>query len=148
MQAGLPVAVPDIGAFAERVAGRPWSWVHPWNLTGAQWVKHFTHLREAHFATAQAPTLPAPPPTHVATQASWSYRQSYLEGASLARPSPPVQLEHATLARYRPRHTATSASRSDLLSALMHLRSLPVLRGIAQAIPAHWQRRVKNWLKA
>lgn len=65
-------------------------------------------------------------------------------GRKPGTPLAPLHLEHATLAGYRPRPTATSASRFELLSVLVHLRSLPVLRGIASAIPAHWQRRVKK----
>jgi hypothetical protein len=33
------------------------------------------------------------------------------------------------------------------LTMLAHLRSLPILRSVARRIPAHWQRRVKNWLQ-
>ena len=50
-----------------------------------------------------------------------------------------------TLARYR---AQPSATRSGALGALVYLRSLPLLRGVARAVPAHWQRRVKNWLQA
>ncbi|WP_200848801.1 hypothetical protein, partial [Raoultella sp. 18093] len=49
--AGLPVAVPDIGAFRERIAGRPWSWVLPWDATAAGWLAWFDQVRTAHFAT-------------------------------------------------------------------------------------------------
>jgi len=34
---GLPVVVPDIGAFSERVENRPLSVVQPWDYTTAQW---------------------------------------------------------------------------------------------------------------
>lgn len=37
LQHGLPVVVPDIGAFAERVQGRPNSVVVSWNYTTTQW---------------------------------------------------------------------------------------------------------------
>jgi len=33
MMAGLPIVAPDLGAFSERVAGRPWTWCIPWNMT-------------------------------------------------------------------------------------------------------------------
>ncbi len=31
LEAGLPVVVPRLGAFPERVSGRPWSWIVDWN---------------------------------------------------------------------------------------------------------------------
>ena len=43
---------------------------------------------------------------------------------------------------------AALGAKSGLLSAVVYLRSLPVLRSVAQRIPGHWQRRVKNWLRA
>ena len=33
LEAGLPVLVPRLGAFPERVNGRPWSWIVDWNLS-------------------------------------------------------------------------------------------------------------------
>lgn len=58
--AGLPVAAPDLGAFPARLAGRPWTWVHAWDLEPVEWLHWFEHLREAHFLTGMAPELPAP----------------------------------------------------------------------------------------
>ena len=41
-----------------------------------------------------------------------------------------------------------TGTRSLLLSGVVRLRSHPLLRGLAQRIPQHWQMRVKNWLRA
>jgi GT2 family glycosyltransferase/glycosyltransferase involved in cell wall biosynthesis len=38
MVARLPILVPDIGAFSERIAGRPWSWMSPWDASPAELV--------------------------------------------------------------------------------------------------------------
>lgn len=148
LQAGLPVAVPDLGAFAERVAGRPWSWVCSWDQTGAQWVDYFTHLRNEHFAPGVPPALPTTAAA-IQPQAPWHYRNDYLASVR-ATPSAamPLKLDHAALARYQPQPAASTAARSGALNALIYLRSLPVLRGVARAIPSHWQRRVKSWLKS
>ena len=43
---------------------------------------------------------------------------------------------------------ATGGAKSLLLSGVVRLRSHPLLRGVAQRIPQHWQTRVKNWLRA
>lgn len=143
LQAGLPVAVPNIGAFAERVAGRPWSWVCPWDQDEKQWVRFFTALREEHFSPGLPPALtvaPYPPDSH----APWTYQHDYLQGVSVAAVSQPP-LAAASLAQYvAPKGTS---ARSEALNALAYLRSLPLLRTVARRIPAHWQRRVKNWLQ-
>lgn len=147
--AGLPVAVPDIGAFRERIAGRPWSWVLPWDATAAGWLAWFDQVRTAHFATGAAPALaesqPAALPGDVPS-APFRYDGDYLADIPAAAPAQP--LSALELQRYLPQETPAAAAKSGLLSAVVYLRSLPMLRGVARRIPSHWQRRVKNWLQA
>ncbi|MCW5256784.1 glycosyltransferase [Verminephrobacter aporrectodeae subsp. tuberculatae] len=141
LRAGLPVVAPDLGAFAERLAGRPWSWVLPWDRSATQWLECFLDLRVRHFVCAQAPApivQAAPPPA-----ADWHYRHDYLQG--LPDVTPPGPLLQDFLQSHRPR---SGALRSLLLVGLLRLRSHPLLRGLAQRIPQHWQTRVKNWLRA
>jgi O-antigen biosynthesis protein len=143
MQAGLPVAVPDLGAFAERVADRPWSWVCPWDQNAKQWVSFFTGLCTEHFAHAAAP----PPSQNLLTAAPtdvWSYARDYLDGVAPAS-SEPQRISAKALQPYAPKPSATA--RSSTLDTLVYMRSLPLLSGVARAIPTHWQRRVKNWLQ-
>ena len=143
LQAGLPVAVPDIGAFPERVAGRPWSWVCPWGWDGKQWAGFFTALLNEHFAQA----LPPEPPSISSAQdigAPWDYQRDYLPGLPVAQASlQPLAPDAFT--QYVPQ--TAGATRSGALSALMYLRSLPILRGVAHRVPAHWRQRIKQWLQ-
>jgi len=46
LEAGLPVAAPDIGAFPERLAGRPLSWIAPLGTTPAEWIDLFRTIAE------------------------------------------------------------------------------------------------------
>ena len=77
---------------------------------------------------------------------SWSYQTDYL--ANL----PPLSAETATplalafLRTHRAITPSSTGTKSLLLSAVVRLRSLPLLRGVAQRVPQHWQTRVKNWL--
>ena len=41
----LPVVATNLGAFAERLAERPLSWIYPWNLTPLDWNQKFLELR-------------------------------------------------------------------------------------------------------
>jgi GT2 family glycosyltransferase/2-polyprenyl-3-methyl-5-hydroxy-6-metoxy-1,4-benzoquinol methylase/glycosyltransferase involved in cell wall biosynthesis len=146
LQAGLPVAVPDIGAFAERVQGRPWSWVCAWEQTGKAWLEFFSQLRTQNFIPGTPPTLPEPL-AQAPTAAAWHYTSDYRQ-ALTARSANTSTLTPQALADWQLKPTAGEASRSEALQALVFLRSLPVLRGVARLVPAHWQRKVKNWLSA
>lgn len=55
---GLPVAVPNLGAFTERVDGRPWSWIMPWDTTPSAWLDFFERIRRENFLTGTSPKLP------------------------------------------------------------------------------------------
>ncbi|WP_287805162.1 methyltransferase domain-containing protein [Diaphorobacter sp.] len=145
LQAGLPVAVPDIGAFAERVTGRAWSWVCPWGQDGKQWIDFFTALRADHFAQA----VPPAPPTMALAQGGnepWDYQRLYLAGLGGTPEAERQPLQPEALAQYLPQ--PASAARSGVLGTLVYLRSLPVLSGMAHRVPARWRQRVKSWLKA
>lgn len=46
MKAGLPIIGSDLGALSERLAGRPWSWLAPWNQTPETWADLLMAVRE------------------------------------------------------------------------------------------------------
>ncbi len=75
------MVAPDLGAFPERLHGRAWSWVRPWDGAPADWFAFFTRVREQNFLTGISPT----PPEFVAAEADdlvkpWSYDLDYLKG--------------------------------------------------------------------
>ena len=47
LKKGLPVVIPDIGAFRERVAGRALSVVQKWDSTGEEWREFWRSLSVA-----------------------------------------------------------------------------------------------------
>ena len=152
LQAGLPVVVPDIGAFSERVVGRPWSWISRWDLDAPSWLDFFTQLRSEYFATAAAPAIEAAQPGAGPAPApeDWAYREDYFTGMS--GPSQPEETGHALdndyLARFVQERAYSGATKAGLLGMLVYLRSLPVLRGVARKIPPQFQRQVKTWLNS
>lgn len=155
LQAGLPVVVPDIGAFAERVYGRPWSWICDWTMDAKAWVDFFNEVHSAHFANAISPTLDQSQPAAAppAPLPAWSYGTDYLSEfttyqAVVVSEVSCSHLQADRLKAYLPQPTSVDITKSGALSVLVYLRSLPLLRHVAQAVPAHWQRRVKNWLAA
>jgi glycosyltransferase involved in cell wall biosynthesis len=59
LESGIPLAVTHLGSLPERVAGRPWAWVCPWEYTAADWIRFFRRIREKNFLPRIAPTNPA-----------------------------------------------------------------------------------------
>jgi O-antigen biosynthesis protein len=150
LQAGLPVVAPDLGAFAQRLDGRKWSWIKPWDTSPADWVDFFDGIRGQHFAAMRSP----PPPLFLRQPlderiGAWSYQGEYLQGLPVL---PQAALPRDSLVKHRPGQTGAAGSATGLrqlaLDALVRLRSAPLLRGAARAIPQRWQRRVKTWLQA
>ena len=147
LAAGLPIVAPDIGAFPERLAGRDWSWVMPWDASAAQWLDFFAQVRERHFIEGQPPQQPTATGSAAAQPGATFYGDGYLQGLQPRDQALLQPLDAAFLATHRLQRQ-DHAARSGALILLVHLRSLPILRGVARRIPAHWQRRVKNWLQA
>ncbi len=155
LEAGLPVVAPDIGAFAERLYQRDWSWVQRWDQPPAQWVDAFVDMREQNFARGQCPepvALPEPIERAIrvakATAPPWHYRDNYLDGVAENTTTHPIGLTPEFLQALRPPTAQPARARSALLYGLVRLRSHPLLRGVAQRIPQRWQAKVKNWLRA
>ena len=81
LHCGLPVVVPDIGAFPERVAGRALSAVVPWNLSLADWQAFWREVVD----TAAIPVNRLSPADHSAdlTAALDFYGESYLQAVAV-----------------------------------------------------------------
>jgi GT2 family glycosyltransferase/2-polyprenyl-3-methyl-5-hydroxy-6-metoxy-1,4-benzoquinol methylase/glycosyltransferase involved in cell wall biosynthesis len=149
---GLPVAAPDLGAFPERLSGRAWSWLLPWDITAARALALFNEAREKHFVTGEPPMPYLHAPAHDVDPliGAWSYEADYLREVQ-ARPM--TVLDAAFLRSQRTgRAEGLERQRQRLkhgaLNVLVRLRSAPVLRQVARAIPLRWQTRVKTWLRA
>lgn len=95
--ARLPVVAPDLGAFPERLSGRPWSWVCPWYWLSEEWVQFFEGLVVRHFGPGLAPE---PAPTRVPDPAAFSYARDYLR--DVHRPTLGATLTEEFLQRHRP----------------------------------------------
>jgi glycosyltransferase involved in cell wall biosynthesis len=154
LKLGLPVVAPNLGAFPERLAQRAWSWVQPWDQPATDWLAFFQHLQSAHFANGVPPTPPQLEPGTGLTATGWSYASHYLPLPKSASPqSAPTPLPSPQwLHTHRPGQVQpglqglATGMRRRALSGLVRLRSAPVLRPLAQAIPLRWQTRVKSWL--
>jgi glycosyltransferase involved in cell wall biosynthesis len=151
LSAGLPVVATDLGAFSERLAGRPWSWVRPWNSKPDDWLQFFNSIRVRHFLTGHAPeVLPA---THLnptdETHRPWQYETHYLQG--IVKLPGGGTITDDFLAQHQPNRDADHSGavqsvKSGLLPLVIRLRSAPVFSQVARRVPLRWQTRVKSWL--
>jgi glycosyltransferase involved in cell wall biosynthesis len=58
MSEGLPVLAGNLGALPERLSGREWSWIVPWNLGAASWLELLLKIRSENFRAQRAPPRP------------------------------------------------------------------------------------------
>lgn len=157
--AGLPVVAPDLGAFPERLSGRKWSWIHPWDATPPQWLAFFEKVRLQNFMKG----LPPLPHLSIAQGAAdgdmggWSYDSDYLSGVrphgDTADVSVSDRLGRPFLEAHRPGggkglERQRRLLKQGALTALVRLRALPGLRALSRSIPLRWQTRIKSWLRA
>ncbi|MDR2154750.1 MAG: glycosyltransferase, partial [Burkholderiaceae bacterium] len=154
---GWPVAAPDLGAFAERLAARPWSWVCPWNQSPQDWLDFFIRLRQRHYLTGLPP--PAVPalveqPRLARTRGfdplppTW-YTGPYLAGLSVLDAETITARDLAfepPAAPSAPAASIVTNARRRAFKLLLHLRAQPLLGPLVHAISPHWRTRVKNWL--
>jgi glycosyltransferase involved in cell wall biosynthesis len=146
LQAGLPVVAPDIGAFPERLARRPWCWIQPWNTSAREWNQFFTHIMEQHFLTNLPPGAPGTGESR--QEFCWD---DYLTPASLPR----SDVDLATIAGIVSAHgypdlTTLQAALLPIRRALLRggitLRQHPWLKPIAKLIPSGLQYRIRDFL--
>ncbi len=57
----MPVVAADLGSFPERLAGRDWTWLAPWDREPLEWVSLFEELRENHFLAGVGHVAPGVP---------------------------------------------------------------------------------------
>jgi len=115
-EAGLPVLVPDVGAFSERIHGRPWSFVFDAAINGKALAERLVDLRARHFVTgvdAAEATV-----TSVDGDAVVEPATGYALTTNLCRPVPPVA---------PPRVLAILESQGDVPSPCAHIRLVPFL---------------------
>jgi GT2 family glycosyltransferase len=145
LRGGYPVLAPGLGAFTERLEGRPLSWLQEFPCTPKQWLERISDLRETVFlGEAGAEAWNGQPPL---ADAPLSYRAGYVLPAPAPRLAQPKELFE--LLRQLPtaaQFSASNSRRESLLRLLLRLRQAPIVRGCMRLVPLSFQRKVKRSL--
>lgn len=144
MRAGLPVIAPNIGAFPERMAGRPWSWQFEPNITPQPMHQLLLDVRSA----LQNAAPPAPSTVSLDTRTDFSYQRDYL-----VEPLPEQsavepdwqQLHHgwSGASRLQP---VSNVRFPRLLRALHRTLNIPGVPLLIRRMPRGWKGHIKRVL--
>jgi GT2 family glycosyltransferase len=154
LRSGRPILAPDIGAFRERLEGRPYTWIRPWDLDTGQWLDFLVSIRQQLINNTNKISLPWQN-QHLPSADGDFYLNRYLEQASEhaegVKPSAieldalRVILEHST-------HLLLGdiriGRREKTLRRLIKLRNSRAGRLLASLIPLGLQRKVKRRLSS
>ncbi len=137
---GLPVVVPDIGAFVERVAGRAFSSIMPWDAPVAQWSALWRRLAGGEpLGVAAASTVEQPDAV-------------FYQGAYLASvPARQGEFSPGRIASLTTNlHSGTpNLSRSErILGRIWRLSRRPLVARVVSWVPFRVQQAIKRRLSA
>ncbi|GAB3281283.1 glycosyltransferase [Parahaliea aestuarii] len=141
---GLPVVVPQLGAFVERVAGRPLSAVLPWDTTTADWRTFWLAVRDDRAFPGLPQVSSEPPGCAIDLQ---FYPQTYLSGLT----GNAARLSDDTLARFaRKLHLGLpQLSRKErVLARIWSLARTPLVAKMVSVVPFRVQRAIKRRLSS
>jgi O-antigen biosynthesis protein len=145
LMAGTPILAPDLGAFPERLQGRPLTWVRPWDAPPEAWLDCFERIAADLRRAGDRPQ-------------SWEgqpgrdeafYRHQYLADTPPPQAAPaPLDAEWLAGALALSRALAADqrqvGRRERLLVMLVRLRQRRMGRLVSRLIPVALQRRVKR----
>lgn len=146
---GLPILAPNLGAFPERLAGRPFTWIEPWEQPVTAWLERLTQLRQ-HFIEQHSGTSHPWQEQPSTSNGDPFYRLHYLHTTPPATPGP--RLDHTMLqlfvseSQHGSEQLARLSRRENLLRQLVQLRTSRPGRWLSRLIPLRLQRLLKRRL--
>jgi len=147
-----PIVAPNIGAFPERLANRPFTWICPWDWDYKHWCEFFFQLHKNNFTLASPVSNCYPTnPTHKA----FDYRKDYLRTSA----TPQTHIYSGNRNDIEQIIAAHSFSRVHLIDQLILrirnlirkpifwlIRTIPGLLTVVRIIPERYRRRINEWI--
>ena len=153
MRTGLPIVVPDLGAFPERVAGRPLTWVAHWDRSPEDWCAFFAQCRDDLQGASGDKADLHWNDQYLPPGSKDFYRQQYLPEADFKAVHQDVEMDMEWLAGVleasrEKHHLAVSAltKKEELLLRLVDLRQGVMGRLMSRFVPLGIQRSLKRTL--
>lgn len=147
LKAGLPVFCTNLGAIPERIIGRAYSWIFPFETKPESWNDAFTQLRKGEQVKSPVKMISAPP------KRNFSYQNDYLKSIQ------PVQQEVTPLREellnviyspYRPntfKNRALRKSKQLILRGITVAYSVPMIKALAtNRFSLAFREKVNRWL--
>lgn len=147
LRRGYPVAAPALGAFIERLEGRPLSWLQDFPCSPKQWLERLVDIRSESFAEGAPAEVAWHGQRSPEDSARMTYRRGYAVQAEMAERASPKAL--FDLLRQVPVPTDFNdahSRREKVLRLLLRLRQTPLLRICLRFVPFSFQRRIKRSL--
>lgn len=145
LRAGLPVLSTDLGAFKERLANRPLSFVLPWASSPQQWNDTLLQIRDLLLAMQTQDS--AGLDWLQDQQTSFRYLRDYCDKLTVFTASSTINYE--LVKKWTQAERALDSEhkfRELVLQVLWHCRQMPVLRTISRLVPFRVQRALKRKL--
>ncbi len=152
MRTGLPIVVPNLGAFPERVVNRPLTWVVDWDQSPENWCALFERCRKSLKTAAAGSTDLHWRNQYLPPDSSGFYKKRYLPKADYKVVNKDMEINMEWLGRVldgsREKHLAVSAltRKEELLLRLVDMRQGVMGRLVSRFVPMGIQRSLKRTL--
>lgn len=147
LRAGVPVLATDLGSFPERLAGRPMSFIKPWQTTPIEWNDCLLQIRDwilsnQSLAAADRVWHQQAPEARV-----FLYSRDYLVGGErkVTRAALPDLAQVRAWAYPHPAGSLPLSVREQVLRMLLRIREWPGVHCVLRWVPFEWQRNIKRW---
>lgn len=148
LRSGLPILASDLGSFAERMEGRPLSFIKPWQSTPIEWNDTLLQIRDWLLANQDYNNTASDWSQLPQEDCGFLYRRDYAVKARdpVAITEELPSLEQLATWCYPHRiGDMPLSSREKLLYVLIRLRELPGVHHALRLVPFEWQRNIKRW---
>lgn len=148
MEAQMPVLVPNIGAFPERVYGRPSSWVIPWDSKAEDVCKVLLDIVTEGTDSEQLSKLKS---AVQPDRSGFHYDKDYIPllkcvGVSKTNKNDITRWLQFALPLVDGKPNPQQVLKTRIISILYRLRCSTLLRPVVRRVPLKFQREVKSWL--
>ncbi|MEY3220411.1 MAG: hypothetical protein RIT27_1768 [Pseudomonadota bacterium] len=147
LKAGLPMFCTNLGAIPERIIGRAYSWIFPFDTKPEIWNEAFVQLRKGEQVKSPVQMLSAPPRT------TFSYQKDYLTPMSIPQfEITPLREELLNLiySPYRPntlKNRLLKKTKRWVLQGITIAYSVPLIKSLAtNRFSLAFREKVNRWL--